>query len=247
MAYLGILAYPESDEKRDRFITAYKALVIKEAIRRGYDRKLYRPHFRKLANQQINGTLRRGEARILSRLRAATMARLIFMADFGLPLISQALCVATGKKMDGRLTVNGFDLGPSPSINTIATWLAGEVNAARGIKAGGATREHVKDRIWRASKPVLHLAMALQARWKECQERGRAEFWDLFQQPDWVAASLVDAERLRRALCGAEAFPRLAVLDEMTIQVLPKTVEKLVPRQPSAKRINKDLRRSSTG
>ena len=227
MAYLAILAYPDSKEERNRFIEAYKALVIKRAMRHGYKRNLYRPALRAITNQAIDGTLRRGEARILHRFRAATLAQLRVFSCLGMPLIECALASLTGRTTTAHLRANDVDLGRRPSMNNLADWLAGEINLSRGVRFGGATGNHVKSRIWGESKPVVHLAWAMASRWEECGLRpGRTEFWDLFLQPNWLRNAMTQAELLRRSLCQSPELRFLGVHEDETNQCQPEIVEK---------------------
>jgi GNAT superfamily N-acetyltransferase len=130
--YLAVLAYPAHSEwpKRDEFIEAVKALLVKRARRRGYPRKLINHKYRRFKNEHIDGILNRAFRRISRRrLPAGQMAFWI-------------ICGAMSKRTN-------------ITLNKLSYWWATRVWPG----FPDAEAADVKRRVWRETLPVLHLVM----------------------------------------------------------------------------------------
>ena len=66
LVYYAVLAYPGRSEwpKRERFVRAAKAMLLKQYIALGGHRKMIFPSYRRFKNEKIQGILNQGFRRI---------------------------------------------------------------------------------------------------------------------------------------------------------------------------------------
>ena len=177
--YLGVLSYPESEQKRQEFIRAVLAYVeINSCTSKD---QLWRPQTvipglllmnPKKVERTINLAIHRLEKH---RIVAAEMAVLIDSND------SAFLQV----RIDGK----------EPTVNLVAARAAMMLSATPQQETAP---EHVINRAWSATKPVIHLAVALRGIILERYWERSVDFDNLIEQPNWVDRAVRQAEILRQ-------------------------------------------------
>ncbi len=230
IAYLAVLAYPDRKEwsKRDGFMKASKALLLKAAIKKGYPRKKIPREYSGFKKDAIKGTLRQGFRRINDRrMYAAEMARGMlfhnlrvgpFQIETDMPSLNRATIAVA--KASGRTSADRKG------------W-AGKFNPDRyprldlekcSMLAKEPPPRTVRRRVWKETLPVLHFAMALLQRWKQLLADDMSEtslFWD----PAWLPQAVFIAEPLRIGILPAR-FPtgerNVPAFDpDRTVQLVP--------------------------
>ena len=220
MAYFAVLAYPTREEwpKRDEFVETAKALLSKKYIARGGDRRKILRKYSGMKNEKIDGTLSRAFYRIQAlRLPAAQMAywKIIHNTRFG-PFIrgTHSTVLKFKAPQEGEWAITFAEEYPSwepTSLNECAKLMAFQLENARrdwkwhnhrdvaplaqnpNITFEPASK-NVLHRVWKATMPVLHLAMAFPKRQEE------PDVIRLIHDPSWLPSTLRYAEEIRSVL-----------------------------------------------
>jgi hypothetical protein len=183
--YLAVLAYPAHSEwpKRDQFIEAVKAGLLKEARRRGYPGKQIQKRYREFREKRINQILDRAYRRILRwRMPAGMAANWMLMdgARFG-PAV-----------LPGNIPVRAIILhapnSPRRAMQEIRKKVEQRDGAHREEDSALANLHH---RVWANSLPVLHLVMPIAQRLNSEDDPTK-----LIYDPSWVGGALRYAELL---------------------------------------------------
>jgi len=220
MAYFAVLAYPNRDgwSKRDKLVDALKAWLSKAYIAKGGDRRKILRKYKRLKNEAIEGTLSLAFYRIQAlRLPAARMAywKLIHGQIVGSVVKGTRSTVLRLRAPKESEWANKFaEEYPSwepTSLNECARLMAFELENAR--RAWGwhdhkdaaplsqnpditieSASKNVLKRVWKATMPVLHLAMAFP------KKQEHPDILGLIHDPSWLPSTLRYAEGLRRML-----------------------------------------------
>jgi len=176
IAYLAILAYPCEWDKRDAFVKAAKAWLLKKWMHKNGKRELIDESYRTMKNQQIDGCLNRAFRRIARRrLPAAELADALVMNH----------CPNAAVYVNGRRV-------------TARRWMEWRLSC----QYGDSTLSNEFRRTWKETKPVLHLAMAY-PRFVSKTETAFSPFehpFALMMNPSWVAKAIQLAEGMRQIL-----------------------------------------------
>ncbi len=222
MAYLAVLAYSARVEwrKRDEFMNAFRALLSKAAVKRGYPREKVREDFCRMPNQKINNVLKAAERRIVRwRFPAVRVMneRIKYQSPDIARLMGIAILMDVRRKVAARFGREAAEkvkltriVRPSPLLSHTI----GRIKLARGSSSEWASiiadwpayHDTVKDfkkREWRTTRPVLDLAMALHG---VCLEREAFDLVDLVIRPDWLPKALRQADWLGRYLVDYHGF-----------------------------------------
>lgn len=196
MAYLAVVAYPEDNDKRKAFILGCGAWLARLHLREG-DR----------------GPL---PANLPAEIKEYPTRRIW----------------ETGPLRNGVRRLQKCGQAAEVALHLMLP--AGFGNKHRGITAvlkivGGDVAgdvPKVRKSIWRPSRPVLHLAIALNGAGRGIGSDDRLH--DLIIHPDWLPAALKAAELLRRQFDAATPFAnghswpdKLHIPAAETIQLLP--------------------------
>ena len=179
--YLGVLSYPESKQKRQDFIRA--VLAYAEINRCLHEDNIWHPQtvipgLLIMNPKKVEHTIDRAIYRLKThRIVAAEMAAFIMMND------TEFLQV----RIDGK----------RPTVNRMAARAAEMLSATPQLEW---SPEHVKKRVWSATKPVIHLAIAFRGIILERFFERSVDFDNLIEQPNWVERAIKTAEMLRQIL-----------------------------------------------
>lgn len=193
LAYLAVLAYPDSKEKRNKFIQA----GIRECNRQGrvwcreYHKGEETPENMTAipdnSKQQNMRTLRHGLKRIFpKRIIASNWAHWLSKGEQQQRRDKLAARIAKEQKLKGRHQMTGLNVrlnGKAPTLNEIIK------HSSRDLEKPPTVQNLYKN-IWIPSKPVIHLAMAFE---HEAIKKGgiTANGWfDLLSQPEWVKSAI---------------------------------------------------------
>jgi len=151
IVFLAVLAYPKRFEwsKREKFVRAAKALLLKNYIAQGGNRTMIMPKYRSFKNKRMFESLRGGFRRIPVRLSAASMARCLILDGARVPFADSK----PGKPL-------GLLLRAPNTVNQAAGVLLGDMACKGRILESDSGSVNVKHRIWASTLPVLHLAVA---------------------------------------------------------------------------------------
>lgn len=169
-AYLSVIAYPNEIRRRDKFLQAYKALMVKLAIRKGGDRSTFRRDLRAYENRKINNQIDMVRKRIATRrLPAWKIAVYLKLSHVGPDFMYQR-----------RYSVNQhlsdlYDNDPDKISNAYK-------------------------RIWTESKPVLHLLFGLRDAYPGLDTNHFHCIDKLLLDTSWLLPSLRTAELARRII-----------------------------------------------
>ena len=154
---LGFIIYPLQPDEQQRFIDAECYLTLREVVRearnpQAKDEILMPLHLLTLDLRRAQQCRKRGW-RILSQERLIT-------AQMAQPLIADYVLKKLGGGLHG-LREEGEPIGPN-TLDTLCEWALRQQRRMRGKpdKASGISNQ-VRQRAWKSSKPVLHLAVAL--------------------------------------------------------------------------------------
>lgn len=180
-AYLAILAYPEDRARQKKFIDAAKALHVRRYLDRGGVRYICRGNFIRKPDRIFKSSpLTHGEGSIYKfRLPAVMLAKQrlfgCFRENRQPGTLDSALCSLAKRRPPKLVQVKHADYQHSSALKNIG------------------------HRVWANTKPVLHLAMALEQHLAENSSYHLDVFW-LLQRPQWVISAIPEAERSRQLL-----------------------------------------------
>lgn len=210
--YLAVLAFPESKAKRTAFLEDVKAFNVKEALALGWKgNPPARYRKRTLRALEVSGPLVTA-ARRLERDRMP------------------ACEIALGLMLRGAFKDRALEVKLSIAGTAVDSLNAGALGLARLRKKLPATEaEHAHNflaRGWRASRPVLHLAMALRIV-LDALQRGQdaapaPSIMGLIQSPAWVPGAIRQAEQLRTRLAARARPLWVATSDTICLVPLPQ-------------------------
>lgn len=211
-AYLAMLAYPMEYAKRDKFIEAVKASLFKgwrdaapDAAERTRRRKEIGPTYTAFKNEHLLGIFNATFARILKRLRPAREIAENFGLRFGIVETANAFARHSPRAASER-SIKTVDLNieikfPFGAAEWSAAFEVGDRMYEEQIRKRPDATRFPRDpcnvvRIFRESKPVLHLAMALPL---DHDDKNHPVFdqrvlWKRICKPDWLEKSLDRAE-----------------------------------------------------
>jgi hypothetical protein len=187
--YLAVLAYPAEDEwcKRSEFMDAVNVWLLKKVIQPSWPRGRLPDKYRGYRPSKAKAVMDRGFWRIRSRrVKAAIMGYARLMDGWRMAPMEIAgrrffLRAPTSVKKDVARWKANLPCG----VNKAAKWIAGPDRKVNKASSCPDSIRNIKQRIWRESLHILHLAMAL--------PDGRT-MQDLILNPTWVATSLPQAE-----------------------------------------------------
>lgn len=190
--YLAVLAFPESKLKRHAFLEDVKAFTVKAALRMGWKgeaRAQYRK--RSLRALEKSGPLITATQRLeRERLPAGSLAIDLLVREFTLDSVLRIQPMRAGRKVTG--------------LRSGTAGLAAQAKARKWLRGQGENdpegffADNFRNRGWRSTHPVLHLAMALQNALDGLS--GDLGIIDLVWRPAWVPEALRGAEMLRAVL-----------------------------------------------
>ena len=197
--YLAVLAFPESKPKRTAFLEDVKSFNVHEAVASGWAKKrgvTFPPQYmkRKLAHLEVSGPLVTATQRIWrDRLPASVIADgLMLRGAFKDSPLKVELSIGGTAVIDLKSGALGL-ARRSKELRKPGHQLG------RGDEAKFA--KNYRDRGWRASLPVLHLAIALgnvlDGLRGEQDDAPHPSVMDLTRSPAWVPGAIRRAEKLR--------------------------------------------------
>ena len=176
--YLAVLAYPESQKKREDFTDACMALIYKTSYKRKERAMREIPkQYRRMKTTTVESTVRAGMNRI--RKERFYAAFYVFTHVFQREKSNDKTMLLDEKWTDTR----------SHAAYHFFENIKGEYRDC--IK--------VRNRYWKNSKPVLHLAMAILNRLWHSEDAGE-DFNNLIVDSSWVPDALEEAEAWRHIL-----------------------------------------------
>lgn len=208
-AFLAVLAYPDNFTRRDEVLTAFRGWYAKVGIA---NRKLKRKDMPGYASMRA-----RDVGRALEKALYQRIARRRFPVVNA--LLERMICASRGH--------------PQQTMEPFFESIVRQRRPWQHRDAVGEDQGRHAVKIWAETKPVLHLAMALQeataqltfARRKEIGDHTVAfdSRWLFYQADRWVFAALKRAETQRHCLIAAAGYLRLRLKSADTICLLTTT------------------------
>lgn len=185
-AYLAVLAYPEDKSKRDTFINAYKAWVCKLITNGQLKRRLiYKEEILKFS------TTRKIESQFNRIINIISDKRAVALEIALLSLFQENF-----KK---RINLNL----PNGKKFSIKQYLDLHY-PSHGNSTDSHSAHNAHKRIWLTSKPVIHLALALDYELKKTNRLNNLE--DLLLDPSWLPGALKNSEIFRKMFCSSSVL-----------------------------------------
>ena len=181
---LSWIVYPTDEGRRERWANAVVLLALRKAAQRDPRWQTEEVPIRVGVLLQDPSVAERQNKHASLILRDRILA-----GNMAVPLIAKAARITV------KFAPDGSDLS---SLNQIAAKLAELI----GGKGGGDVG-NVKTRIWRESKPVLHLCAALAAiLLRYWRDRWDKNLWGLLEDPDVICELVETAEMCRPVIAG---------------------------------------------
>lgn len=174
---LAVLAYPVDHNRRDRLVTAIRAYHTKRAIAADAHAWPVNPELRAWRPRDIDTAIQKAGRHVNERLMAA-----------------QSLAF----RLSGRQRPGNEFIAQLQAIHGIR-----HSDAKPLAESLPAQTEAARQRVWKRSLPVLHLAVAL----NEHAQRDGANLYELLDHPAWIGPVLERAEGLREPLEQAFELP----------------------------------------
>jgi len=219
--YFALLAYPMPTERAKciEFSQALKTLRYKLYLKGGGDRAKVPDFYRGYKNEAMAGRVRLGFRRVIVRLEAASMALCIYFDGLGVPYDDPTPNGSVGMVIEAPGTVNkaAEDLLRHTRPDLL-----------QNNETFDSAMVNIKHRVWAASLPVLHLAIALiraMIHRPGFPNQMEKVFIAMLHDPQWLSQTLDDAERIRFEL--PSRIPTFRA--EQAIRLLP-TETRLIPR-----------------
>ena len=206
----AVLAYPDELDKRDEFVKAAKAWLVKSHFPpKSKIRNIVRKDIRTYANRKITNVFNRAIHRIQSRrLPAVLMAQQIIINDMANFKIS----------IDNKI----FDLqilmgDGAKTVNKSAEWIACNPKILNSIP------NNIKHRIWSETKPVLHIVHSLHVGLfhdiTKNSQNSKVSIFDCIEDASWLEDTLKNAEKFRQVITKLSI---IRISDEDTISLMPE-------------------------
>lgn len=180
-AYLAILAYPEDRARQKKFTDAANAFYLRPYIERGVGRSIIRANFIRKPDRIFKSSpLTHGESSIYKfRLPAVLIAK------------HRLLGCLRGNRQPGPLNSALCDLAKRRPPKLVQVRHTDDQHSS--------ALKNIGHRVWVGTKPVLHLAMALE---QHLAETGayQLDIFELLRRPQWVTVAIHKAEGIRRLL-----------------------------------------------
>lgn len=207
VAYLAVLAYPHETAKRDEFLEAGRALVLKQAVNDGYPRQDISTRWRRIPNRKIDNRLTAGFRRIVRRRLPVA-----HVAPAGLIAGAHSFKSPVTKLLE-NLAEHHARAFPRNRRSTDLDSLKWHEDGSEGKRA------EVISRLWSETKPVLHLAVALNGQRPEPNYKGNLPLVEMIWSPEWIIPALESAEALRQIIARSAV---LRISAENQIRLLPE-------------------------
>lgn len=190
LCYLAILAYPLNWEKRDLLIHHLKDLFVRALAHPvGSPEHRKRKHRLREAGcnwkpskfEKTRGVINKGFGHIAKRLAAAECAGLMIITKLGRPLIDVTMDEVFEFSRKGK-----------------RPWRPTSIRAfgRLGAECFQMDEAHFRQRIWRPSLPVLHLAIMCPK--MKADEKYHHYALRLLFSPEWARTAIFQAETYRR-------------------------------------------------
>ena len=174
---LAVLAYPSAYKRRDRLVSAVRAYHTKRAIAADAHTWRVNPDLRAWRPRDIDTAINNARRHVVERFMAA----------------QSIMCRISGEQRPGNEFIAVLQ----------ATHGIRHSDAKPLAQSLPAQTEAARQRVWKPSLPVLHLAVALNSHVLQHD----VTIFDLLEHPTWVAPILEGAERLRPQLEKAFDLP----------------------------------------
>lgn len=211
--FIAVLAFPRSKLQRQSFLDDWKAFTVKVARVRGWKGKAHEKYTRRRRRDlEESGPLVTATRKLeRERLPAGSVAIDILVAELTRDSWLKVVPCRAGVKVTG---LGAGTMGLAGQFAARA-WLRGKAESAAEDFANNFT-----NRAWRASRSVLHLAMALQSVIDQVEAAGQAVgIAELCFRPDWLRKTLHQAEVFRGLLASRRPPLRVPLSD--SIRVVP--------------------------
>lgn len=202
--FMACVAYPESFEKRTRFVNAAQASYLKNAYAadRGKASACVDSGIRSWTAQQARNCLESGFRRLDHRYDAAMLAWervLNWAAEDVAKLSIAALAQAAGQDVNMKAEYSGS------SVNSVRAFSLDQYGPERQNSAKHANNWHA--RVWLQSLSVLHLSVALAHAMVPVRGKGGTEFNLLYRPETWLESAVATAEYMVLVLKAADILP----------------------------------------